>query len=134
MDEISRTGDAFCGIFWCYHQAFCVDGPVVCQYDGRAPDRDGLCQPDFHIQQHDGKSGRLVNQSGFSSFCHFHFSIGYPAINVTETNSIVSVGIGNTSFSLASSGESLSIKKGIGNNIIITSNALSKVNTDLPLE
>ena len=66
--------------------------------------------------------------------CGTYFSIGYPAINVTETNSIVSVGIGNTSFSLASSGESLSIKKGIGNNIIITSNALSKVNTDLPLE
>ena len=65
--------------------------------------------------------------------CGTYFSIGYPAINVTETNSIVSVGIGNTSFSLASSGESLSIKKGVGNNIIITSNALSKVNTEEPL-
>ena len=61
------------------------------------------------------------------------FSIGYPSIIVTEKDGIVKVGIGNTDFTITTSGESLSIRKGAGNNIIISSNALTKVDTELPL-
>lgn len=66
--------------------------------------------------------------------CGTYFSIGYPGIVVSEVSGNVEVDIGNTNFTLQTSGESLSIRKGIGNNIILNSSALSKVDTEPPLQ
>lgn len=63
-----------------------------------------------------------------------YFSAGYPSISVSEANSIITVTVGDDSFSLATTGDSLSIHKGDNNKIIISSNALNKVDTELPLE
>jgi len=62
------------------------------------------------------------------------FSIGYPSLIVTEKDGIVTVGIGNTEFTITTSGDSLSIRKGEGNSVIISSNALTRVDTAPPLE
>lgn len=63
-----------------------------------------------------------------------YFSIGYPNFVITETGGVVNVAIGNSSFYLATSGDSLSIRKGTDNRIILTSTALTRVDTALPLE
>ena len=63
-----------------------------------------------------------------------YFSIGYPEIIVTEITGTVQVAIGNSSFSMETSGASLSIQKGTGNKIILSSTALTKVDTLSPLE
>ena len=62
-----------------------------------------------------------------------YFSMGYPSIEIEEITGAVKVSIGNSSFLLETSGSSLSVKKGIGNTIVIGSTALSKVDTELPL-
>lgn len=63
-----------------------------------------------------------------------YFSIGYPAIQVSETQGVVKVDIANSFFTISTSGASLSVQKGAGNDIIISSNALTKVDTASPLE
>ena len=63
-----------------------------------------------------------------------YFSIGYPAIQVSETQGVVKVDIANSFFTISTSGASLSIQKGAGNDIIISSNALTRVDTAAPLE
>ena len=64
-----------------------------------------------------------------------YFSIGYPSIVVSEDGaSSINVAIGNSSFNLATTGDSLSIRKGTENRIIITSTALTRVDTLSPLE
>ena len=62
-----------------------------------------------------------------------YFSIGYPSIVVSETGDNINVAIGNSSFDLSTSGDALSIRKGTENRIILTSTALTKVDTSLPL-
>lgn len=63
-----------------------------------------------------------------------YFSIGYPAIQVSETQGVVKIEIANSFFTISTSGASLSIQKGAGNDIIISSNALTRVDTAAPLE
>lgn len=65
--------------------------------------------------------------------CGTYFSIGYPGIYVTEDNGVIKVTIGDTFFTLSTTGEALSIRNS-GNNIILSSNALSKVDTESPLK
>lgn len=62
-----------------------------------------------------------------------YFSIGYPSLIVSEKDGIVKVELGDSNFTITTSGESLSIRKGTGNSIIISSNALTKVDTESPL-
>lgn len=62
-----------------------------------------------------------------------YFSIGYPSIKVSEISGTVKVEVGDDNFILGTSGSSLSITKGIGNNIIISSTALTSINTEAPL-
>lgn len=66
--------------------------------------------------------------------CGTYFSIGYPSIEVVEESGSVKVSIGNSYFSLTTSGDSISVRKGDGNKIIISSNALNKVDTQKPLK
>lgn len=66
--------------------------------------------------------------------CGTYFSIGYPNIEVSEVSGSVKVAIGNSFFLLSTAGESLSIRKGDGNRIVLSSNALTKVDTKAPLE
>lgn len=66
--------------------------------------------------------------------CGTYFSMGYPSIEITETGGSVKVQIGNSFFLMSTTGDSISIRKGDGNRIIISSNALSKVDTETPLE
>ena len=64
-----------------------------------------------------------------------YFNLGYPAIKISEISGTVKVEIGTENFVLQTTGASLSIRKGVGNNnIIISSNALTSVNTEAPLE
>lgn len=66
--------------------------------------------------------------------CGTYFSIGYPSIEVSEVSGSVKVQIGNSFFLMSTAGESISVRKGDGNRIIISSNALSRVDTEPPLE
>lgn len=66
--------------------------------------------------------------------CGTYFSIGYPSIEVSETSGSIKVAIGNSFFIVSTVGETLSIKKGDGNRIVISSNALNKIDTEAPLE
>lgn len=66
--------------------------------------------------------------------CGTYFSIGYPSIEISETSGSVKVQIGNSFFLMSTTGDSISVRKGDGNRIIISSNALSKVDTEPPLE
>lgn len=66
--------------------------------------------------------------------CGTYFSIGYPSIEISEVSGSVKVQIGNSFFLMSTAGESISIRKGDGNRIIISSNALSRVDTEPPLE
>lgn len=66
--------------------------------------------------------------------CGTYFSIGYPSIEISEVSGSVKVQIGNSFFLMSTAGESISVRKGGGNRIIISSNALSRVDTEPPLE
>lgn len=66
--------------------------------------------------------------------CGTYFSIGYPSIEVSEVSGSVKVQIGNSFFLMSTAGESISVRKGDGNRIIISSNALNRVDTEPPLE
>lgn len=66
--------------------------------------------------------------------CGTYFSIGYPSIEISEVSGSVKVQIGNSFFLMSTAGESISVRKGDGNRIIISSNALSRVDTEPPLE
>lgn len=66
--------------------------------------------------------------------CGTYFSIGYPGIQVSETGGTVRVEIGNSFFLLSTTGESISVRRGDGNRIILSSNALSRIDTEAPLE
>lgn len=66
--------------------------------------------------------------------CGTYFSIGYPSIEISESSGSVKVSIGNSFFLLSTAGESISVRKGDGNRIIISSNALNRINTEPPLE
>lgn len=66
--------------------------------------------------------------------CGTYFSIGYPSIEVSEVSGSVKVQIGNSFFLLTPTGDSISLRKGDGNRIIISSNALNRVDTEPPLK
>lgn len=66
--------------------------------------------------------------------CGTYFSIGYPSIEISEVSGSVKVQIGNSFFLMSTVGESISVRKGDGNRIIISSNALNRVDTEPPLE
>lgn len=65
--------------------------------------------------------------------CGTYFSIGYPSIEISEISGSVKVEIGNSFFLMSTAGDSLSIRKGDGNRIIISSNALNRIDTEAPL-
>lgn len=66
--------------------------------------------------------------------CGTYFSIGYPSIEVSEVSGSVKVQIGDSFFLLTPTGDSISLRKGDGNRIIISSNALNRVDTEPPLK
>lgn len=66
--------------------------------------------------------------------CGTYFSMGYPSIEVSEVSGSVKVQIGNSFFLLTPTGDSISLRKGDGNKIIISSNALNRVDTEPPLK
>lgn len=66
--------------------------------------------------------------------CGTYFSIGYPSIEISEVSGSVKVQIGESFFLMSTTGESISVRKGDGNRVIISSNALSKIDTKPPLE
>lgn len=66
--------------------------------------------------------------------CGTYFSIGYPSIEVSEVSGSVKVQMGNSFFLLTPTGDSISLRKGDGNRIIISSNALNRVDTEPPLK
>ena len=63
-----------------------------------------------------------------------YFSIGIPSIQISEISGAIKIELSNSWFTLETSGSSLSIRKGTNNNIIISSTALTKVDTEYPLE
>lgn len=63
-----------------------------------------------------------------------YFSIGLPSINVSETTGAINIELGNSQLRIETSGSSLGVQKGEGNTIIFSSTALTKVDTELPLE
>ena len=64
-----------------------------------------------------------------------YFNLGYPAIKISEISGTIKVEIGTENFVLQTTGASLRIRKGVdNNNIIISSNALTSVDTEAPLE
>ena len=66
--------------------------------------------------------------------CGTYFSMGDVELKVSEIDGSIKVNVGNDSFFLSTSGEALSIRKGDGNSIVITSSALTKLNTDTVLK
>lgn len=62
-----------------------------------------------------------------------YFSIGSPALRITDENNIITIQVGDDDFTLSSANDTLSIKKGTGNNIIFSGTALSSINTEYPL-
>ncbi|MGL4373880.1 MAG: hypothetical protein ACRCS6_08875 [Turicibacter sp.] len=65
--------------------------------------------------------------------CGTYFSMNDPDVFITESGGSVNFNIGQKAINISTSGESLSIKKGTGDKIIISSTALTKINTDFPL-
>ena len=61
------------------------------------------------------------------------FSTGDPGVSVTENNGSIIFTIGNISTKISTAGSGLSIKKGSDGGIIITSSALTTINTSTPL-
>lgn len=66
--------------------------------------------------------------------CGTFFNLGYPDVKVTETSGQVKVDIGQEHFLMSTTGDSLSIRKGDGNKIIISSSALTEIFTESPLK
>lgn len=66
--------------------------------------------------------------------CGTYFSIGSPNAVVSEANGMITVSLGDSNFVLTSSGDAISIHKGEANNIIFSSAALTRVDTQKPLE
>lgn len=65
--------------------------------------------------------------------CGTYFSIGYPGIYVSEKSGQIIVSIGDSSFTMETIGDTLSIRKGEGNSILLSSNALSSIDAEAPL-
>lgn len=63
-----------------------------------------------------------------------YFSIGSPGVFVTEENNIITVEVGPHNFTMSASGDNIVIRKGTGNNIIFSSNALTSIDALLPLK
>lgn len=63
-----------------------------------------------------------------------YFNVGYPKIGVEEISGVVYVNIGDSGFSISTTGDAISIRKGINNNIILNSNALTYVPAESPLK
>lgn len=66
--------------------------------------------------------------------CGTYFSVGFPSIEVVEESGSVKIKIGNSYFLMSTVGDGLSIRKGDGNRVIINSNALTKIDTNKPLQ
>lgn len=65
--------------------------------------------------------------------CGTYFSMNDPDVFITETSGSVNLNIGKKEINISTSGDSLSIRKGLGDKIIINSTALTQVDTDYPL-
>lgn len=63
-----------------------------------------------------------------------YFSIGSPGVYVTDENNIINVEIGQSNFTMSSSGDNITIRKGSGNDIIFSSSALTAITTEYPLK
>lgn len=63
-----------------------------------------------------------------------YFSMNDPDVFITEDSGSVNINIGQNKINLSTFGDSLSIRKGVGEKIIISSTALTKINTEAPLE
>ena len=66
--------------------------------------------------------------------CGTFFSIGYPELVVGESGGSVVVTLGGSNFSISTTGNGVSVRKGTGNSIIFNGSALTKVDTTPPLE
>jgi hypothetical protein len=66
--------------------------------------------------------------------CGTYFSIGYPSLVVSESGSIVTVTLGDSDFTISTSGSGLSVRKGTGNQIIFNSSSLTSIDAISPLE
>ena len=60
---------------------------------------------------------------------HF-FQAGHESLSVSEMDNIVTVSLSESSFSIVPGSESIAINKGQGNNIVVSCNALTKIDTD----
>lgn len=65
--------------------------------------------------------------------CGTYFSMNDPDVFITETSGSVNLNIGKKEINISTSGDSLSIRKGLGDKIIINSTALTQVDADYPL-
>lgn len=63
-----------------------------------------------------------------------YFSAGIPSLEVSESAGSIDISLGSSSFNLSTSGNGLSIRKGNGNDVILTSTALSSINSVTPLK
>lgn len=61
-----------------------------------------------------------------------YFKFGSPKVVVTDTGDIITINIGDESFSIGSSSPGLTIRRS-GNNIVFSSSALTTINTTPPL-
>lgn len=66
--------------------------------------------------------------------CGTYFSIGYPKLIVSEQSGSVIVTLGDSEFTISTTGSGVSIRKGSGNTIIINGSSLTKIDTEDPLE
>lgn len=66
--------------------------------------------------------------------CGTFFSIGYPELVIGESGGSVIVTLGDSNFSISTTGSGVSVRKGTGNSIIFNGTALTKVDTAAPLE
>lgn len=64
---------------------------------------------------------------------HF-FQAGHESINISEMDNVVTVSLSEDSFNIVPGSESISVSKGQGNNIIVSCNALTRIETDSHLE
>lgn len=66
--------------------------------------------------------------------CGTYFSMNNPDVFLTESNGSVNLNIGSNEINISTAGDGISVKKGIGDKIIISSTALTKIDTNYPLE
>ena len=66
--------------------------------------------------------------------CGTFFSIGYPELVVSESSGSILVTLGDSNFTLSTTGTGISVRKGTGNSIILNGTGLTKVDTADPLE